>query len=133
MKKTRRAVLAWLLVFAFIFTGPGVGVAAATAGLREEPVAESDKDLSEIVLEDVTLDAEAKELPAQKELIMKVMKEEEDSFLRTLENGIKLLSGVMEETKAAGKTEIAGDKAFTLFDTFGFPLDLTELICRETA
>ena len=71
------------------------------------------------------------ELPAQKELIMKVMKEEEDSFLRTLENGIKLLSGVMEETKAAGKTEIAGDKAFTLFDTFGFPLDLTELICRE--
>ena len=72
MKKTRRAVLAWLLVFAFIFTGPGVGVAAATAGLREEPVAESDKDLSEIVLEDVTLDAEAKELPAQKEGLVRV-------------------------------------------------------------
>ena len=71
------------------------------------------------------------ELPAQKDLIMKVMKEEEDSFLRTLENGIRLLNGVIEETKAAGKTEIAGDKAFTLFDTYGFPLDLTELICRE--
>ena len=71
------------------------------------------------------------ELEAQKELIMKVMKEEEDSFLRTLDNGIRLLNGVMEETRAAGKTEIAGDKAFTLFDTFGFPLDLTELICRE--
>ncbi len=71
------------------------------------------------------------ELAAQKELIMKVMKEEEDSFLRTLENGIKLLNGVMEEARAAGQTEIAGDKAFTLFDTFGFPLDLTELICRE--
>ena len=71
------------------------------------------------------------ELPAQKELIMKVMKEEEDSFLRTLENGIRLLTGVIEETKKAGKTEIAGDKAFTLFDTYGFPLDLTELICRE--
>ena len=71
------------------------------------------------------------ELPAQKELIMKVMKEEEDSFLRTLENGIRLLNGVIEETKQAGKTEIAGDKAFTLFDTYGFPLDLTELICRE--
>ena len=71
------------------------------------------------------------ELPAQKDLIMKVMKEEEDSFLRTLENGIKLLNGVMDETRTAGKTEIAGDKAFTLFDTFGFPLDLTELICRE--
>ena len=71
------------------------------------------------------------ELSAQKDLIMKVMKEEEDSFLRTLENGIRLLNGVMEETRQAGKTEIAGDKAFTLFDTFGFPLDLTELICRE--
>ena len=71
------------------------------------------------------------ELAAQRELIMKVMKEEEESFLRTLENGIRLLNGVMDETKAAGKTEIAGDKAFTLFDTFGFPLDLTELICRE--
>ena len=71
------------------------------------------------------------ELAAQKDLIMKVMKEEEDSFLRTLENGIRLLNGVMDETRAAGKTEIAGDKAFTLFDTFGFPLDLTQLICRE--
>ena len=71
------------------------------------------------------------ELAAQKELIMKVMKEEEDSFLRTLETGIRLLNGVMEETKRAGKTQIAGTEAFTLFDTFGFPLDLTELICRE--
>ena len=71
------------------------------------------------------------ELPAQQKLIMKVMQEEEASFLRTLENGIRLLQGVIDETKAAGKTEIAGDKAFTLFDTFGFPLDLTELICRE--
>ena len=71
------------------------------------------------------------ELPAQQKLIMKVMQEEESSFLRTLENGIKLLQGVIDDTKAAGKTEIAGDKAFTLFDTFGFPLDLTELICRE--
>ena len=71
------------------------------------------------------------ELQAQRELITKVMKEEEDSFLRTLETGIRLLDGVMKETKAAGKTEIAGEKAFTLFDTYGFPLDLTELICRE--
>ena len=71
------------------------------------------------------------ELPAQQKLVMKVMQEEESSFLRTLENGIKLLQGVIDETKAAGKTEIEGAKAFTLFDTFGFPLDLTELICRE--
>ena len=71
------------------------------------------------------------ELPAQQKLIMKVMQEEETSFLRTLENGIRLLQGVIDETKSAGNTEIAGDKAFMLFDTFGFPLDLTELICRE--
>ena len=68
------------------------------------------------------------ELPAQKELIMKVMKEEEDSFLRTLANGIKMLDELM--AKADGKV-IAGKEAFTLFDTYGFPLDLTELICRE--
>lgn len=68
------------------------------------------------------------ELPAQKELIMKVMKEEEDSFLRTLANGIKLLDGLM--LSAVAKT-ISGKDAFTLFDTYGFPLDLTELICRE--
>ena len=71
------------------------------------------------------------EIAAQKELIMKVMKVEEDSFLRTLANGIKLLNDVMDEVKAAGKTVIPGEEAFKLFDTFGFPLDLTELICRE--
>ena len=71
------------------------------------------------------------ELEAQKVLISKVMKEEEDSFLRTLETGIRLLDRVMEETKASGKNIIDGVQAFTLFDTYGFPLDLTELICRE--
>ena len=71
------------------------------------------------------------ELEAQKELISKVMKEEEDSFLRTLETGIRLLDGVMQETKKQGKTVIDGERAFTLFDTYGFPLDLTQLICRE--
>jgi len=71
------------------------------------------------------------ELPAQQKLIMKVMQEEESSFLRTLENGIKLLQGVIDEAKEKGEKEISGEKAFTLFDTFGFPLDLTELICRE--
>ncbi|MBO4907346.1 MAG: alanine--tRNA ligase [Bacteroidaceae bacterium] len=71
------------------------------------------------------------ELVAQQELISKVMKEEEESFLRTLETGIRLLDGVIADTKAAGKTQIDGVQAFTLFDTYGFPLDLTELICRE--
>ena len=71
------------------------------------------------------------EIAAQQKLVMKVMQEEENSFLRTLENGIRLLQDVIDQTKADGKTEVAGDKAFNLFDTFGFPLDLTELICRE--
>jgi len=71
------------------------------------------------------------ELIAQKTLIEKVIKEEEESFLRTLETGIKLLDKVMADSKNAGKTEIEGKVAFTLYDTFGFPLDLTELILRE--
>lgn len=71
------------------------------------------------------------ELIAQKTLIEKVIKEEEESFLRTLETGIRLLDKKMEETKAAGKTALNGVDAFTLYDTYGFPLDLTELILRE--
>lgn len=71
------------------------------------------------------------ELTAQHELIARVMKEEEDSFLRTLEKGINLLTTEMDELKAQGKTELSGKEAFRLFDTYGFPLDLTELICRE--
>lgn len=71
------------------------------------------------------------ELPAQQELISRVMKEEEDSFLRTLEKGINLLNGDMDELKAHGQKQLDGESAFRLFDTYGFPLDLTELICRE--
>ena len=71
------------------------------------------------------------ELPKQRELIMRVIKEEEDSFLRTLENGIRLLDGAMKEAREAGKTEITGKQAFVLYDTYGFPLDLTELILKE--
>lgn len=71
------------------------------------------------------------ELVAQSELIKKVIKEEEEAFLRTLETGIKLIDKVINETKAAGKNEISGVTAFTLYDTYGFPLDLTELILKE--
>ena len=71
------------------------------------------------------------ELTAQQELISRVIKEEEDGFLRTLEKGISLLNGDMSELSAKGKTQLDGENAFRLFDTYGFPLDLTELICRE--
>ena len=71
------------------------------------------------------------ELVAQRELIGRVMKEEEDSFLRTLDKGINLLNGAMDELKAHGETVLDGAQAFRMFDTYGFPLDLTDLICRE--
>ena len=71
------------------------------------------------------------ELKAQQTLIAKVMKEEEDAFLRTLDKGIGLLNDAMEELRSKGSKELSGEKAFRLFDTYGFPLDLTELICRE--
>ena len=71
------------------------------------------------------------ELVAQRELIGRVMKEEEDSFLRTLDKGINLLNQAMDELKANDKTVLDGAQAFRMFDTYGFPLDLTELICRE--
>ena len=71
------------------------------------------------------------ELKAQQQLVTKVIKEEEDSFLRTLEKGIGMLNEAMDKLKAEGKTKLDGVQAFRLFDTYGFPLDLTELICRE--
>ena len=77
------------------------------------------------------------ELKAQQTLIGRVIKEEEDSFLRTLDKGISLLDKAMAEVKATvpdGSPSgyvLDGVQAFRLFDTYGFPLDLTELICRE--
>lgn len=71
------------------------------------------------------------ELIAQKSLIEKVIREEEESFLRTLETGIRLLERSLPQTSGQGGTVLSGKVAFTLYDTFGFPLDLTELILRE--
>ncbi|WP_306539915.1 alanine--tRNA ligase [Dysgonomonas sp.] len=71
------------------------------------------------------------ELIQQQTLIEKVMKEEEESFLRTLETGIKLLDKQIADTKAKGMKVLSGIEAFTLYDTYGFPLDLTELILKE--
>ncbi|MDR2691779.1 MAG: alanine--tRNA ligase [Dysgonamonadaceae bacterium] len=72
-----------------------------------------------------------RELIDQETLIGKVVKEEEESFLRTLENGIKLLDKIIRDAETAGTNRMAGADAFVLYDTYGFPLDLTELILRE--
>ena len=71
------------------------------------------------------------ELKAQQNLITSVICEEETAFLKTLATGINLLEGVMKKTRAAGGATIDGKSAFTLYDTYGFPIDLTELIARE--
>ena len=71
------------------------------------------------------------ELIAQRELIEKVIREEELSFFRTLEQGIKRIEALMEQVKASGKTVLDGSSVFELYDTFGFPFDLTSLIARE--
>ena len=68
------------------------------------------------------------EILAQKQLIINVVKEEEQSFLRTLDQGLLLLDKIIEQTEG---TEVSGAKAFELFDTYGFPIDLTALILSE--
>ena len=69
------------------------------------------------------------ELRKQNDLIVRVIKEEEEAFLRTLDKGIKLMDNIM--AKSADTKRISGVDAFTLYDTYGFPIDLSELIARE--
>ena len=71
------------------------------------------------------------ELKAQEGLVYKVIKEEEISFFRTLELGLKRIDTTIAEAKAKGENVLSGETVFELFDTYGFPLDLTSLIARE--
>lgn len=83
-----------------------------------------------VVLGDVMGDA-FPELMNQRQLIEQVIREEENSFFKTLEQGLKRIDNLMQQTRNAGKTELGGAEVFELYDTFGFPFDLTSLIARE--
>ncbi|MCS5489151.1 alanine--tRNA ligase [Algoriphagus limi] len=72
------------------------------------------------------------EVRQQQDFIAKVIQEEETSFLRTLDHGLKMLSSIKAELSEKGENVISGKTAFELYDTYGFPLDLTSLIARES-
>ena len=71
------------------------------------------------------------QLGPQQDFLQRIIKEEEIAFLRTLTNGLRRIYQVHHELQAAGQTQIDGATAFELFDTYGFPIDLTALIARE--
>ncbi len=71
------------------------------------------------------------ELEEKKAMILKTLADEEDRFYKTLDQGMKKLNEMLEETKAAGRTEFSGADAFKLYDTFGFPLDLTSDVMED--
>ena len=96
-----------------------------TLGLKESFLS----DLSLVLCE--LMGDPYQELIAQKDIISKVIREEEISFFRTLELGIKRMELLMNECKAQNQPIIAGNAVFELYDTYGFPVDLTSLIARE--
>lgn len=86
-------------------------------------------ELSNVLVDE--MGAAFKELSSQKELIQKVIQEEEASFFKTLDTGLSKIEKLISEAKAADKSELNGAAVFELFDTYGFPKDLTALIARE--
>ncbi len=71
------------------------------------------------------------ELDEKREFIFKVLTQEEDKFNKTIDQGLSILASMQEELKAEGKTVLSGDDAFKLYDTYGFPLDITKEILEE--
>ncbi len=71
------------------------------------------------------------DLPLKQDYVIRVLKVEEERFAETLEHGMKVLEGALAEADAARTKVLPGETAFTLYDTFGFPLDLTADVCRE--
>lgn len=93
----------------------------------------AEKSLLPFVVERVIqeMDAFYPELKTQKELILSTTRDEEKRFFTTLDQGIQILSHHFEEMASAGKTVVNGQFVFKLYDTFGFPADLTRVIARE--
>jgi alanyl-tRNA synthetase len=96
-----------------------------TLGLKEPFLADLSVVLGQIMGESF------QELTNQKDIIEKVIREEELSFFRTLEQGLKRIDNLIEHAKSSGSAQLTGSAVFELYDTFGFPFDLTDLIARE--
>jgi alanyl-tRNA synthetase len=96
-----------------------------TLGMKEPFLCDLSVVLSEIMGDPFV------ELINQRELVQKVIREEEISFFRTLEKGLKRIDGIIQTTKKENSDTIDGVAIFELFDTYGFPVDLTSLIARE--
>ena len=71
------------------------------------------------------------ELDEKRDFIYKVLTQEEDKFNKTIDQGLSILATLQEELKASGETTLSGENAFKLYDTYGFPLDLTKEILEE--
>jgi alanyl-tRNA synthetase len=71
------------------------------------------------------------ELPLRQDSVVQVLRAEEERFADTLEHGMKVLEAALADARKTGATVLPGETAFTLYDTFGFPFDLTADVCRE--
>ena len=78
-------------------------------------------------------EGEYKDLREKQGYITKVIRTEEENFAKTIDSGLKIFSELLAQHKAKGETQFAGEDAFKLYDTYGFPVDLTEEMVRTRA